>query len=571
MPIRLLEPKVISQIAAGEVVERPASVVKELLENALDAGARNIGVTVRGGGIAQIQVSDDGGGIPADELPLAFTRHATSKITRTDDLLSVTTLGFRGEALPSIASVSDLELLSMARGEAAGSRAELCDGELIRHAAARAPGTTVSVSHLFRQVPARLKFLKSTATENGRISAVVTAYALAHPEVRFSLQIEDRVTLRTGGSGELEAAAADVFGAQLARELLPVDGERDGIGVSGVVSSPQVSRGSRAQIYFYVNRRWIQSPALVRAVTQAYHGLLHEGRYPVAVLSVEIDPADIDVNIHPTKIEVRFRDEGAVFGALQRAVRQTVAGEMPVHRLGEASTTYAASPAALPGFGPGERTSPLAVPLPRKTPVDLPLAPSETTPRAALPALRVVGQALATYILAEGPEGMYLIDQHAAHERILYEEFGTARVARGVEVQGLLEPETLEISPAEDAVLADNIASLAEFGFNLEPFGERVYLVRAVPAVLREKDWQTTLRATLDRIAAGDAADWPEHVTATLACHAAVRAGKTLTLEEMRELVRALEQTALPQTCPHGRPTMIVLAAGRLERDFQRR
>jgi len=571
MPIRLLEPKVISQIAAGEVVERPASVVKELVENALDAGARNIGVTVRGGGVAQIQVSDDGGGIPAAEVALAFQRHATSKITRTDDLNTVATLGFRGEALPSIASVSDLELLSLARGEAAGSRVEFRNGEPVVHAAGRAPGTTVNVSHLFRQVPARLKFLKSTATENGRISAVVTAYALAHPEVRFNLQIEDRVTLRTAGGGELEAAAADVFGAQLAGEMLPVDGERDGVGVSGMVTSPQVSRGSRAQIYFYVNRRWIQSPALTRAVIQAYHGLMHEGRYPVAVLNVEIDPSEVDINIHPTKTEVRFRDEGAVFAAVQRAVRQTVAGEMPVHRLGEASTSYGAPPVALPGFRSPAGAQPLMAALPRTAYDTAPLRPPETTPLAALPALRVIGQALATYILAEGPDGIYLIDQHAAHERILFEQIGAARAARDVEVQGLLEPATLELSPAEDAVLTDHLPLLAEFGFDLEPFGERAYLVRAVPAVLREKDWRTTLRATLDRVAAGDAADWEEHVTATLACHAAVRAGKTLTPEEMRELVRALEQATLPQTCPHGRPTMILLAAGRLERDFQRR
>jgi DNA mismatch repair protein MutL len=571
MPIRLLEPKVISQIAAGEVVERPASVVKELVENALDAGAGNISVTVRGGGVVQIQVSDDGCGIPAAEVTLAFTRHATSKITRTDDLHTVATLGFRGEALPSIASVSDVELLTLARGEAAGSRVEFRDGGPVVHAAGRAPGTTVSVSHLFRQVPARLKFLKSTATENGRISAVVTAYALAHPEVRFSLQVEDRVTLRTGGGGALEAAAADVFGAQLAGEMLPVDGARDDTRVSGVVTSPQVSRGSRAQIYFYVNRRWIQSQALARAVIQAYHGLMHEGRYPVAVLNVEIDPGDVDINIHPTKTEVRFRDEGAVFAAVQSAVRQTVAGEMPVHRLGEASTTYAAPPSPLPGFRPGTRPQPPTAPSPRTDSDTALLMPPPTTPQAALPALRVIGQAIATYIIAEGPDGIYLIDQHAAHERILFEQIGAARAARGVEIQGLLEPETLELSPAEDAVLADNLPSLVEFGFNLEPFGERAYLVRAVPAVLREKDWQTTLRATLDRVAAGDAADWPEHVTATLACHAAVRAGKTLTLEEMRELVRALEQATLPQTCPHGRPTMILLATGRLERDFQRR
>ena len=573
MPIRLLEPNVVSQIAAGEVVARPASVVKELVENALDAGARQIQVTARGGGVTQIQVSDDGGGIPAAEAALAFTRHATSKITRTDDLLSVTTLGFRGEALPSIAAVSDVELTTLAHGAAAGTRIDFQEGAPRAQAAARAPGTTVNVSHLFRQVPARLKFLKSTATENSRVSAVVSAYALAYPEVRFLLRIEDRVSLRTGG-GELRDAATDVFGAQTAGELIAVNGESPGIRVSGLISTPQISRANRAQIFLYVNQRWITSVALSRAVTQAFHGLMHEGRYPVAVLNVSIDPAEVDVNIHPTKTEVKFRDEGAVFSAVQRAVRQTLVEEMPVHRVGETSTSYTAATATL-SFNPAAArvpdSPPPRLPLGPLGPLEAPnLTPLGVTPRAALPALRVVGQVLLTYVVAEGPDGLYIIDQHAAHERILFEQISAARADRGVEVQGLLEPVTLELSPAEDARLTEHQDSMAAFGFNLELFGERSYLVRAVPAVLRGKDWAEALRATLDQVTAGDQADWLEHVTATLACHGAVRAGKALNGEEMRELVRALELTALPHTCPHGRPAMIVLAEEKLARDFQR-
>lgn len=568
MTIKLLESKVISQIAAGEVVERPASVVKELLENSLDAGASRVAIEIKNGGAELIRVTDNGLGIVANEVALAFARHATSKITATDDLLSVVTLGFRGEALPSLASVADIDMITRVSQEPAATAYRIRDGQPQQTKAARAPGTTISVSRLFRQVPARLKFLKSQTTEKSRIAAVVTAYALARPDVSFSLESDGRNSLRTPGGGLLSDGVTAIYGAVTALEMLAVDNSivvKSGftaITVNGLVSSPQAARHSRSRMNFFVNRRWVSVRSLYRAVEQAYHGLMPEGRYPVAVINISIDPAEVDVNIHPTKAEVRFRDEGAVFSAVQRAVREALVNEMPVHRIGDRTLAY--NPAPMPELPLSANFQPVIHRVAGATPADE--TGSRETPRSALGVLRVVGQMRLTYIIAEGPDGLYIIDQHAAHERIMKEKIIAAHATRSIEVQGLLEPVTIEVSPAENAALETRCADLVEFGFQVEPFGERSYLVRAVPAILNERDWRQALREMLER----GGADWLEHLTNTMACHSAVRAGKELSLEEMRGLLRQLEEAALPHTCPHGRPTMVVIPESRLARQFGR-
>jgi DNA mismatch repair protein MutL len=572
MTIKLLESKVISQIAAGEVVERPASVVKELLENSLDAGASRVDIEIKNGGTELIRATDNGSGIAAAEVALAFERHATSKITATDDLLSVSTLGFRGEALPSLASVADIDMITRTAEEKAATAYRVRESKAQQTSAARAPGTTISVSRLFRQVPARLKFLKTPTTEKSRIAAVVTAYALARPDVSFSLESDGRNSLRTPGRGLLSDGVTAIYGAATASEMLAVDNVasvKSGftvITISGLVSSPQAARHSRNRMNFFVNRRWVSVRSLYRAVEQAYHGLMPEGRYPVAVINISIDPAEVDVNIHPTKTEVKFRDEGAVFSAVQRAVREALVNEMPVHRIGDRTLAY--NPASAPEL-------PLsAPPAAGFQPVIHRAAPATSadetepreTPRSALGVLRVIGQMKLAYIIAEGPDGLYIIDQHAAHERIMKEKITAARAGKSIEVQGFLEPVTIEVSPAEDASLRKHCADLAEFGFQVEPFGERSYLVRAVPAILNDRDWRQALREMLER----GSADWLEHITNTMACHSAVRAGKELSLEEMRGLLRQLEEAALPHTCPHGRPTMVVIPESRLARQFGR-
>ncbi len=564
MPIKVLDSKVVSQIAAGEVVERPASAVKELVENSLDAGSSQISIEVRGGGVNLIRVIDNGVGIPPGEVELAFERYATSKIGNLEDLEGISSLGFRGEALPSIAAVAQVDIITCAVDESAGTYLSLKDGVINRRSQGRSQGTTVTVYNLFRKVPARLKFLKSLATENSHIANVVTQYALAFPEVKFSLFIDGREALHTPGNGRLIDSVIEVYGVDVARNMLTI-GEGRGweseaaissSEVAGMIGSPAVSRSGRGYLSFFVNRRWVSSRLLAWAVEEAYHGLLMKGKHPVAIVNISLSPREIDVNIHPTKTEVKFRQEHLIFGGVQKAVRRALIEQMPVPKIEEVATAYV-SPSQL---APALPTSAGKASLTTSPP-----APSQAA--VSLPILRVLGQLSKSYIIAEGDDGLYLIDQHAAHERILFEKIKHQRSRQEIEVQGLLEPVTLEVNPKEEEALRLHYEDLAEFGFSIEPFGDRTYLVRTVPALLNKKDWVGVVRELLS---GGDKSDWAESIAISMACHSAVRAGQELTDDEMRELVRQLEQVAIPQTCPHGRPTMIHLSSGQLKREFGR-
>ncbi|MGD9116345.1 MAG: DNA mismatch repair endonuclease MutL [Dehalococcoidia bacterium] len=557
MPIRALSPQLVARIAAGEVVERPASVVKELVENSLDANASRIAVEVVGGGVGLIRVSDNGSGIASSEVELAFERYATSKVSELEDLESISSLGFRGEALPSIAAVARVDITTRADDEEAGTYLVLRDGAVAERAGrGRSKGMTIEVHNLFRQIPARLKFLKSVNTENSHIANVVSQYALAFPGVKFSLTLDGRTALNTPGSGKLLDSIAEVYGAEIAGNMVEVKGESTPR-VTGMVGLPKVSRSGRGFLSFFVNRRWVNSRMLARAVEEAYRGLLMVGRHPVAVIDISLPAKDVDANIHPTKSEVKFADERAVFGAVYNAVRRALTEQTPVPRV---------ETAARMSF-PSEIREPLA---PYAGVSSEPAPPAPTTTAAALPVLRVLGQLDNSYIVAEGPDGLYLIDQHAAHERILFEKIAEQRAESGMEVQGLLEPLPLEVSPRQEAELWARYQDLAGFGFTIEPFGGKTFLVRAVPALLNDKDWGAMLRELLDAMAEGAKSDWTEAVMATMACHSAVRAGQSLSESEMRELVRQLEQADTPQVCPHGRPTMIHLSYSQLKRDFGR-
>ena len=577
MPIRILDHEMVSRIAAGEVIERPASVVKELVENSLDAGSTQISVETSGGGIGMIRVTDNGIGIPAGELELAFQRHATSKVNNPSDLESIGSLGFRGEALPSIAAVSRIEVVSCAEGETAGSYLTMKEGITEDTGSrGRSQGTTLTVRDLLRNVPARLKFLKSTSTENSHIANVVSQYALAYPGVKFTLTVDGRTSVRTPGTGSLSEAVLEIYGAETARGMLPVEGEGGAwktdstqfqVKVDGIVGSPSISRANRNYMSFFVNRRWISSRTLSYAVEEAYHGMLMQGRHPVSVINITIPPGDVDVNIHPTKTEVKFRDDRPVFSAVQKAVRQAILQQAPVPVIEEVSPEY--------NRPSRQETSLFTSPTPsvhhshsHTTPT--PLSDEQFTPSKSLPALRPVGQVSGTYIIAEGPDGLYIIDQHAAHERILFEKIREQSTLRKVEIQGLLEPATFEVSPGQDEVLKTCYQELSEFGFAIEPFGDRSYLVRSVPAMLNGKNWPATLRELLDTVGAEKSNDWREQLGITFACHGAIKAGQVLTDEEMRELLRQLEQTSAPNTCPHGRPTIIRLTNAQLEREFRR-
>jgi len=570
MTIKVLSPQVAAKIAAGEVVERPASVVKELVENALDAGAGQIAVETKGGGLESIRITDDGSGIAAVEVETAFGRYATSKITRVEDLDNIATLGFRGEALASIAAVAQIDLTTGTKESTAGDALTLKDGIVIRHVQqARPHGTTITVRDLFRNVPARLKFLKSAATENSHIAGVVSQYALAYPEIRFFLNIDGRTALQTSGSGKLADAVIEVYGIETAQRMLEISGGEVGwqdgrvvpITVTGMVGAPAVNKAGRDALSFFVNRRVIGSRLLTRAVEEAYQGMLMQGRHPIAIVNIVLPPSEVDVNIHPTKAEVKFQNERAVFTAVQRAVRSALVAGAPVTKIEEAQKSYT-------GQSSGMAQSLWSVPAGKNDSTSVP--PSGTqSPRQTLPLLRVLGQAAGNYIVAEGPDGLYVIDQHAAHERIMYEQLLAQKAGRGIQLQGMLEPYSFEVTPPQDEMLKSGAAALQDFGFTIEPFGERTYLVRAVPAVLKDGSWLEALKEILGS-PCDKTTNVEDDIIKSLACHSAVRAGKTLTDDEMRELIRLLEQTNLPNTCPHGRPTILHLSTGQLEKEFGR-
>jgi len=485
MPIKVLESEVVAKIAAGEVIERPASVVKELIENSLDAGATQIAVEAQSGGVELIKVSDNGAGILASELELAFHRYATSKIGNLDDLEKISSLGFRGEALPSIAAVAEVEILTQTSSQTVGSYMYLRKGEVLRtESRARPQGTTMTVRRLFRYFPARLKFLKSANTENSHIANLISQYALAFPEVKFSLVLDKRPSLRTTGNGDLREVVSAIYGSELAQRMLKVK-QKDGLAkVSGLISPPTLARSNRNYLSFFVNRRWVRSPLLSRATEEAYHGLLMDGQHPIAVINISLLAQELDVNVHPAKAQIKFCHEQAVFSSIQKAVEETLA-----------KTPIASSKAMPFSVNSGQWQSP------RMIMDNEPVFAVSQLPTLELPLLRVLGQLANTYIIAEGPDGLYLIDQHAAHERILYDQILAQWSQREVEVQGLLQPITIELSPREEETLRASKEFLAEFGFTIEPFGNRSYVIRAIPALMAKANIIEIISALLDSLA----------------------------------------------------------------------
>jgi DNA mismatch repair protein MutL len=577
MGIQVLPPEIASQIAAGEVVERPASVVKELVENSLDAHARNILIETLDGGRQRISVADDGDGIDSEEIGLALARHATSKLTALGDLDTLRTLGFRGEALASIAAVARLTLISRSRSQSHGMRLAAEGGRIEPPAPIGAPqGTVAVVEDLFYNVPARRKFLKSEAAERRQIDSLVARYALACPSVRFRLSQEGRETFAGNGNGNRREVLASVFGLDAAErmidlEALPLEGP---VRVGGYISPVDLSRSNRKDILLFVNGRSIVDPALTTAVVQAYHTLLMVGRYPFGAIFVEIPGGEVDVNVHPAKAEVRFRDPSAVFSAVQRAVRQTlkvsasVPGVPPLTGWPNPSPRFGQAPQPNPDWmldhepdGSGAGTG-LSIPE---------AEPIHGTER--IPLLRVVGQIGAAYLVAEGPDGLYLIDQHAAHERVLFEAM--QREASGMHVsQRLLSPEVVELSPAQASVLAGQLEILAHIGFDVESFGGSAFRVRAVPQILAGLGPADALLAAVEDFEEDEtplAAESEARLVARVCKRAAVKAGQILGPDEQGALLAALERCSSPRTCPHGRPTMIHLPMDLLARRFGRK
>jgi DNA mismatch repair protein MutL len=612
MPIRRLPPELINRIAAGEVVERPASAVKELVENALDAGACEIQVQADGGGLTRILVADDGNGLAADQLPLAVERHATSKLNPGEDgeydLLRIATMGFRGEALPSIGSVARLSITSRAKGLADAHAIFVEGGAVGAVSPAGFPGphgARVEVRDLFYATPARLKFMKSERAESQAIAEELKRQAMAHEAVGFALDIDGRRTLRLpaeapGDAGRLARLGA-VMGREFSENALLIDHEREGVRLSGYAGLPTYNRGNAAHQYLFVNGRPVRDRLLQGALRGAYADFLARDRHPACALYIELDAGLVDVNVHPAKAEVRFRDPGLVRGLIVSGLRHSLAGAG--HR---ASTTV--SMAALGGFRPQGFPPPrpsgagfsawsaggwpaaaaaVAQAIPGLSEVSARTEPAYqpglSEPAGSAPVFDPVDYPLGaaraqvheTYIVAQTRDGVVIVDQHAAHERLVYERMKGELAEGGVARQALLLPEVVELEPAEAERVAARADELATLGLSIEPFGPGAILVREVPALLGETDAAALVRDIADDLAENGQAlalkERLEEVCSTMACHGSVRAGRRLSAPEMNALLRQMEATPHSGQCNHGRPTYVELKLADIERLFGRR
>ena len=591
--IRRLPDALVDQIAAGEVVERPASVVKELVENAVDAGARRVRVEVREGGRDFLAVGDDGCGMSRSEAVLALERHATSKLATAEDLTRIATFGFRGEALPAIASVSRLRLRTRAAGEGEGTELEVDHGRASAPRAAGGPvGTRIEVAELFGAVPARRKFLKAASTEWTHVADWLARAALARPDVHFDVLREDRPAWSWPATADRLARIAAVLSEREAEALVPAELEREGLRLRAFVSRPDAHRRSAEGLYLYVNGRPVRDRLLRHALLEAYRDLLPRGRFPTAVLELEVPPEAVDVNVHPAKWEVRFADPQSVHRAVSATVRRAIEA-----RAWLVPAAVAPSPAwadtAPPRAGalwpaplserPGAEDGPSDWIFAARAAAP---APGSAAPVPRFADLRVLGQLLGTYLVLEDKAGLLLLDQHAAHERVLYERMRAAWLAGGVERQLLLVPAPVELEAASRAALEAAGDALEALGFELEPFGQGAVLARAVPALLADEDPASLVRGLAEELTSGALAageggavgpasvrlvEAADRVFASLACHAARRAGDVLAAAEQRALIEALDAIPWAPTCPHGRPVAVPFPLAEIERRFGRR
>lgn len=598
MEIKILNDDVASQIAAGEVIERPASVVKELVENAIDAAATSIQIKIEDAGKKFIQIIDNGSGIHPEQLELAVTRHATSKLQSADDLFSINTLGFRGEALASIASVSIFELLSNQDEKELGAKINV-EGGIVKsiEQVGGISGTSVIVRDLFFNVPARLKFLKTNLTEKRKINELVTRYALAYPSIRFKLISDQKTVLQTSGNGDHREILTQIFGVDTAKKMLAVNLDEGSHSVTGFISPISITRSNRKEMTFYVNGRWVQDPALSAALMRAYHTMIMTGRYPLAVLFINIPVTEVDVNVHPAKSEVRFSQPDFMFSLVQRAVRRALLAYADVpdvspriwqqkHDETAAEKQMTWTPASFLG-----REEPLIPSNNRNTlqiiesnkqlsqqGEDVHRQPTNSTSSDSkqvfnIPLMRLIGQVGLTYLIAEGPDGLYLIDQHAAHERILFEKM-LSQLKESIPSQALLVPVTVSIAPHQTLLLENHLGVMKKLGFEIENFGPNTYQIRAVPVILSGIDPEAALKVVVEDF---EDDETPlqnlieEKIAARVCKRAAVKAGMLLSRMEQEALVRDLERCQTPRTCPHGRPTMIHLSVDLLEKQFGRK
>lgn len=575
MSIRLLRDDLINKIAAGEVIERPASVVKELLENAIDAGASRIAVRISGGGGRSIEVEDDGAGIPLSEIPLAFQRHATSKLSSENDLHQIITMGFRGEALPSIAAVARVEVASRCRDEK-GLYFNIEGGKILACEERQAsPGTTMLVEDLFYNTPARKQFQKSVVSEGIFINEMVGRYALARPDISISFSSEGRLYYKTPGNGQLRDAIIAVHGSSLMEQLLDFTYEGERISLSGYISAPELKKSNRKLQLFYINHRPIRSPLLYRAIDQAYQGMLVSREFAAAIVHITIEPEAVDVNVHPQKLEVRFRNDHEVF----RAVHEVLKNRLSEYQVGfsgykhysteTAAATELAEAISNHWIGGGIPAFQSYRPQPSATTQTPAAVPPMVAPINNHDNVKIIGQFHDSYILAEIEQAMFIVDQHAAHERIIYNRLSEIHQDTKQPVQELIFPITLELSALQIDLLQEQAGFFQSLGFDLDLLGHNTIIIRAVPAGLKGFEEETIVEM-LDATQPEAREQWRSHAVITMACHQAVKAGQTLNQAEMVNLIIDLLNTPDYKYCPHGRPTLIKISWQDMERMFKR-
>jgi DNA mismatch repair protein MutL len=599
--IRILPDSIANKIAAGEVVERPASIVKELVENAIDAGGARLRVDVEAGGKRFIRVTDDGSGMNRDDALLAFERHATSKLRQAEDLLSIATLGFRGEALPSIAAVSRLVLETREAGDPAGTRIEIHGGRLLDVKDAGVPaGTSVTARDLFYNLPARRKFLRSEQTEMARVAEIVTHYALAHPERGFTLTTPTGTLLEVAPVAGMRERFFQVFGGQALEQMVDLGRATMEVGpglvyaLSGFLSTPQVQKGNRSSIFVFVNRRLIRDRLILHALAEAYRNVIPPGAFPMALLFLEMPFEEVDVNVHPSKTEVRFRQQNAVHDFVRDAIRRRLSESRPVSTFPVTAPPEITRPApVLPELVLRSQERPAE---PIKLKLDAPVwaeppripQPAYPSPQPSAPggeepvesrlpqwsALRPLGQIRRSFIVAEGEDGLWIIDQHVAHERVLFEQvLGRRERQERLESQQLLMPYILRLTPAQQAAFEELRAELEGCGFEIEPFGHSTVAIKAAPAGVGSGELEKVLNEVLDKRDGAPPANLEEvqrKVAASVACHAAIKVNMPLDQRKMEWLLDALSRTESPMTCPHGRPVVLRYAIKDILKAFHR-
>ena len=598
--IQLLDEVTANKIAAGEVVERPAAVVKELAENAIDASATRIDISITGGGLQSMRVADNGSGMAPEDVPLSLQRHATSKIERAEDLSYVTSMGFRGEALPSIAAVSRFRLVTRRVEDMAGTELIVEGGKTVQITEIGCPvGTEVRVDDLFFNTPARLKFTKAQGAETARITDTVQRLALAWPQISFSLTVNGKNTLVTPGNGKLDDAAGQILGRQNMRQMVPLDWQGELLSLHGFLAKPAYSRANRNLQYFFVNQRPIRSPLLSDALQTAYQTLLPRNRFPAAIVLIKIDTAHVDVNVHPAKREVRFAQDRDIYRQILAGAKSALRAASLIAEMGTPQGSAFRETAANTSFydlsphfdrpQQPEYNVPLGSPFAAKytpdvIPVereDVPTAPihSETSPSFAtqvpqpvnsFPRLRPIGQFRGTYILAQSEaDELYVIDQHAAHERILYDQLKRELSDGSLPVQDVI-PQTFELDPLTAAALAKSLHIFAELGLSFETFGNNTFILRSIPMFFRHCLNQEDINELLATVTEADNTQLFEKTLQMMACKAAVKANQVLEPTEMVALLNNLADTYEPNTCPHGRPTVLVLTQQALAKNFRR-